>query len=145
MLERWIHGLWPRPGRILLAEDDAELRALVALSLRRDRHEVVELEDGEALFRYFESAALGDQRTPPPDLVVSDVRMPVFAGIDVLRALRDAAIDTPVILVTAFGDPEIQRTAFELDATFLAKPFTMESLRLTVSVILAGTFVDRAS
>ena len=67
-------------------------------------------------------------------LVVSDVRMDRAGGLDVLRTFTDKAPETPVILITAFGDvtgamEAIQRGAYD----YVSKPFNIEELRLTVA------------
>ena len=63
------------------------------------------------------------------DLIVTDLRMPVVTGLAILRGLRAAHCEVPVILMTAFGDDAVRRDAAELGATFLDKPFAMSALR----------------
>jgi CheY-like chemotaxis protein len=115
------------PPRILLAEDDAEMRALVSGDLRRAGYSVVECADGAALLRRLESVnctqGLG------VDLVVADVRMPELTGLEVLEHLRGADPFMPYIVVTAFGSAETRRAAARLGAmAVLDKPFEAEDL-----------------
>lgn len=67
--------------RVLLAEDDSDMRRLVARALRRQGYDVVELRDGQDLLGYLRSSMLRPGQFPPPDLVVSDVRMPRVTGL----------------------------------------------------------------
>jgi DNA-binding response OmpR family regulator len=118
-----------RPAHIVVAEDDPEMRGLVAQSLRRDSHDVSEIGDGARLL-----VRIGRQyRLHEPediiDLIVTDLRMPVITGLAILRGLRAAHCTTPVILMTAFGDDEVRREAAELGAVLLDKPFSMADLR----------------
>lgn len=121
----------PPPARVLLAEDDFELRELLACVLRADGHEVVEACDGNELWALLgESAA--DARAPF-SLVVSDVRMPGMTAFDVLSQLQCALSETPVILITAFGDQTTHLRAQRLGASrVLDKPFDFDDLREAV-------------
>src|SRR3954468_9054175 len=87
----------PSPARLLLAEDDFELRELLACVLRADGHEVVEACDGNELWALLSGESAGECPTPFA-LVVSDVRMPGLSAFDVLVRLQRALSATPVIL-----------------------------------------------
>jgi CheY-like chemotaxis protein len=110
-----------RSPRILLAEDDSEMRALVSDDLRRAGYGVVECAHGAALLRKLEAAS--DEEGLGVDLVIADLRMPEVTGLEVLERLRGADPFTPFILVTAFGSEEIARAAHRLGAILLDKPF----------------------
>lgn len=115
------------PARILLAEDDAEMRALVSGDLRACGYSVVECADGAALLRRLDSSS-HSQRLGV-DLVISDVRMPGLTGLEVLEHLRGADPFTPFIIVTAFGSRETRLAAARLGAVaVLDKPFEMKDL-----------------
>ena len=131
------------PPRILLAEDDAEMRALVSGDLRRAGYGVVECADGAALLQRLDSAnrtvGLG------VDLVVADVRMPELTGLEVLECVRRADPFTPYIVVTAFGSAETRRAAERLGAlAVLDKPFEIKDLlRLVEDAIGAPSWMLR--
>jgi DNA-binding response OmpR family regulator len=122
---------------IALAEDDAEMRRLVAEALRADGYQVIELADGaQLLVRIARQYRI---RNPDEkiDLIISDIRMPVITGLAILKGLRDAHCKTPVILMTAFGDDVARRAALELDAALFNKPFKMGQLRELVRKLLS--------
>lgn len=122
----------PSPARLLLAEDDFELRELLACVLRADGHEVVEACDGTELWALLsgEHAAEGPA---PYALVVSDVRMPGLSAFDVLSRLQRALTHTSVILITAFGDQHTHLRALQLGVSrVLDKPFDCDELRTAV-------------
>jgi DNA-binding response OmpR family regulator len=125
-------------ARILVAEDDSELRALIASELRSSGFEVVEARDGEALLgRIADAVPLGGTGDLY-DMVVSDVRMPKFTAIDVLVGARSLLVRTPVVLITAFGDPKLHERALRLGAAaVLDKPIDMVELAAEIRRILA--------
>jgi DNA-binding response OmpR family regulator len=122
--------------RVLVADDDTEMRRLVAESLRRDDYEVVEESDGGRLLVRIAAIYAFERTVDPFDLIVSDVRMPVCSGLDIVKGLRDAHWTTPVILMTAFGDDETRTRAESLGATLFDKPFRMGDLRAVARVLL---------
>lgn len=115
-------------ARLLLAEDDPELRRMMARALRRRGYAVVEAHDGRELVEVLLRAVTGE-RGLMPALIVSDVRMPGHTGLEVLARLRRIDWRTPVILLTAFGDPETHAEAERLGAAaLLDKPFDLDDL-----------------
>ena len=122
-----------RQPLVLLAEDDAEFRRLLASVLAEDGYEVLEAEDGLALLATIEATLTVRRERPEGFLVVADVRMPGLTGLDVLAILRCAHWATPVILITAFGDEATHAEGRELGAVAVFdKPFSMEQLRCAV-------------
>jgi DNA-binding NtrC family response regulator len=72
------------------------------------------------------------------DLIITDLRMPVIDGMGVLRAVKQAYPDVPVIVVTAFGSPEAKAESYQLGATaFLEKPVDTQRLLATIDRALA--------
>jgi CheY-like chemotaxis protein len=124
------------PYRILLAEDDGDMRQLVADALRSDGHDVVELADGGRLLVDIACRLKAGGDADALDLIVSDVRMPVCTGLQILEALRGANWHTPVILMTAFGDDATRRRAEALTAVLFDKPFDLDDLRTAVTNLL---------
>jgi len=113
--------------KVLLAEDDTEMRRLMARVLEKDGYEVVEAKDGIELLDRIESMVRAGRHHR--FLVVSDIRMPGLSGMDVLAALRCAKWYGPVVLVTAFPDDDTLDEATQLGVSaLLDKPFQTEAL-----------------
>jgi two-component system, OmpR family, response regulator MtrA len=118
-------------AKILIAEDDSDLRLLVSLKLESSGHQVVSVEDG--------SAAAQHCRTIRPDLVILDLMMPGMSGLEVCRFIRadPELTSTPVILLTAraqAADIEAGRAA-GVDE-YLTKPFSPRELAVRVATLL---------
>jgi CheY-like chemotaxis protein len=122
--------------RILVAEDEPSMRRLVADALRGEGYEIVEVADGGRLLVDLASRLKRGEGADSLDLIISDIRMPVCTGLQILAALREAHWTTPVILMTAFGDAATRRHAESLAATLLDKPFDVDALRRAVSRLL---------
>ncbi|MDG6102068.1 response regulator [Dactylosporangium aurantiacum] len=117
---------------ILVADDDMDIRDLVAFKLEQAGYDVVAVDNG--------LAALTEATKNPPDLVVLDVMMPGMSGIDVCRQLRlDAGTKAlPIILLTARaqeGDVEVGFGAGADD--YIVKPFSPRELVSRVEAVLA--------
>ena len=116
---------------VLIADDDDDLRALIAATLRRDDYEVIEARNGAELLEHLNTAMESPNKRP--EMIISDVRMPILSGLGVLSALRRARVSMPVILITVFADTSVRTVAERLGATgVLKKPFDMDDLRTAV-------------
>jgi CheY-like chemotaxis protein len=124
------------PPRILVAEDDAEMRRLVVEMLRGEGYSVTEAADGGRLLVELSRTIVRGEGADELDLIVSDVRMPICTGLQILEQLRASQWETPVILMTAFGDSATRERARELDALLLDKPFFVNDMRVAVARIL---------
>jgi len=126
-----------RTDRILVAEDDLHMRRLIAHALRTCGYRVVEASDGAEVLTRIESTIWRD-RHDSIRAIVADMNMPALTGLDVLAALRCAEVDTPFILITAYGDARMRREAASLGAAaVLDKPFGLTQLRLALRDALA--------
>jgi DNA-binding response OmpR family regulator len=126
----------PAMKRVLLAEDSREIRELLTRALELDGYEVIGFPDGTSLVDYLGDVMHEHTDTAVPDIIVSDIRMPGFSGIDVLSALRRAELQVPVILITAFGNDEIAAEARRLGASLFNKPFDIDDLRTALRYFL---------
>ncbi|ALC14947.1 hypothetical protein DSOUD_0147 [Desulfuromonas soudanensis] len=113
--------------KILLAEDDSDLRELLAFSLFRAGFSVTTCSNGLELLERLEP-------TPTPgekiyDLVLTDLRMPALTGLEVLETLHDLPRRPLFICMTAFGDSATHARARKLGASFtIDKPFDIDRL-----------------
>ena len=116
-----------RPLRVLLVDDDDDLRLLARKALVQGGHQVWEAAGGAEALQFLD--------TSTPDLVVLDLTMPPPDGREVLRIIRSREQTRllPVVILTAHDDEQNARTSFELGATdFLPKPFTPPQLNARV-------------
>jgi DNA-binding response OmpR family regulator len=117
--------------RVLVADDDRDVRTLVRTLLVRAGHEVIEAADGRECLR-----ALYERR---PDLVVLDVGMPGLNGWEALERIRDVA-DVPVLLLTARGDELDRVRGLRAGADdYVPKPFGRQELLARVEALLRRT------
>jgi DNA-binding NtrC family response regulator len=104
-------------GRILVADDEEDVRTFLAESLERAGHEVMQVGDG--------AAAVRAAREEPFDVVLTDLRMPGTDGMTVVRTVRAEQPDVEVIVITAFGDVATAVEAMKLGAfDYMEKPLS---------------------
>jgi CheY-like chemotaxis protein len=119
-------------ARILIAEDEPDIRELVAFTLRFAGHEVIATSNGEE--------AVQQAGLIIPDIILMDVRMPRMTGYDACRIMKADPVlkDIPVVFLSAKGqDSEIQ-TGLDAGAEdYMLKPFAPDQLTERVKVILA--------
>jgi CheY-like chemotaxis protein len=121
-------------AKILIVDDDGNLRTLLGLCFLRCGHSIVVAGDG--------AVGLQCVATHAPDLLVTDVNMPVLDGLELLRQLRaDGHADLPVIVLTARSDQRDAAIVAGADA-FLVKPVPLRELGETAERLLAGRRVD---
>jgi DNA-binding NtrC family response regulator len=125
-------GDYSPAGRVLIVDDEPLVRWALAETLRPRGYVIEEAADAEAAVR-----AVG--RGTPPDVVLLDLRLPGCSDLTLLRALRRSAPRAAIILMTAFGTPEMRDEATRLGAfRVVDKPFEMGSLAGLVSSALAS-------
>lgn len=127
--------------RVLVAEDDPEMRRLVVEALRKDGHQVTEAADGGRLLVHIAEAFDRDPSLSLVDVIVTDVRMPVCTGLEILERLADARWRVPTILMTAFGDEDTRRRAERIGAVLFDKPLSLDALRDAVNRLARGSIV----
>lgn len=111
--------------RVLVVDDDAEMRALLLDVLGRDGYEVVEARDG--------AEAIVALRAGEFDVILMDKNMPGPSGLDLLPGLRRTCPRSRIIMMTAFGDvPSYVEAAERGAVAYLFKPFRMEEMRETI-------------
>lgn len=117
--------------RVLVVEDDPEMRYLLSVVLASDDREIIAVEDGAGA----EQALLGE----PFDLVLLDLILPDIDGRTLLTRLRNDSLTgaVPAVVISARGDPDIREDCHALGAdAFFAKPFDPEALERDVAIRL---------
>lgn len=128
----------PRSARILLAEDDEEIRRALESLLSFDGYEVLAVDNGGELMDYLSSWILGDTDEAPADVIITDIRMPGFNGLSILEGMRARGWTLPVIVISAFGDRDTRERVERLGgAVFFAKPFEPIELERAVEELYA--------
>jgi two-component system response regulator PilR (NtrC family) len=108
--------------RILLVEDDSEMRRLLADELLDEGYAISQAIDGEEAI-----LKLAHEKF---DLMITDLLMPKINGLDLLSEMRKTCPHMPAILITAFGDWSSLSQAYEKGAcNFICKPFKMNDLK----------------
>ena len=114
--------------KLLLVDDEPDLLDQLVKMLTRQRYDVDTAADGEA--------ALDKLFDNPYDLVVLDIMLPKTDGLSVLKEMRAAGIQTPVIMLTAKGAVEDKVKGLDYGADdYLAKPFAMEELMARIRTL----------
>lgn len=113
---------------VLLAEDDDEMRKLLAETLSREGYEVTECHNGVEFLMELEPL-IAKQGPVNFDIIISDIRMPGITGLEMLEELHERKELPPMILITAFGDSETHAQAKRFGAAAIFdKPFEIDDL-----------------
>ncbi len=116
-------------SHILAVDDDDRLRDLLKRYLSREGHDVTTAKDAASARKLMATMTF--------DLVILDVMMPGEDGLSLLKSVREKKSDTPIILLTARGQPSERIEGLKLGADdYLAKPFEPEELALRITSIL---------
>ena len=122
------------PKKILIVEDDANIRELLRLYLEREGYTVLEAENGVEGIKKWKS--------DKPDMLLLDVMMPVMDGWAVCREIR-AESDVPIIMLTANGETADRVSGLEMGADdYIVKPFEVKELLARVHAVLRRTGDD---
>ncbi len=112
-------------ARVLIVDDEGKMRAVLAMALDAEGHEVAEADSGET--------ALTRLETFEPDVVVTVIRMPGMSGLDLLKKIKAGPAPIEVIVMTAYADAASGIEAMRNGAVeYVAKPFEMDEMLLLV-------------
>lgn len=119
------------PYRVLVIEDQRVLLQYLKLMLQRAGYDVVVASNGREGIQILETDLV--------DLVLTDLRMPILDGFDVLRHVQQSRQPVPVVLMTAYGSPGAAEKARRLGAfAYLPKPFDFEELDQVLRQAMTG-------
>lgn len=117
----------PAPPSILVIDDERGFCDVVTVILESQGYEVHQAHHANDAFGMIDAKA--------PDLILTDMMMPEVDGVALIRRLRETPnwADIPVVMISAYSEPEIQENALEAGAAaFMSKPFSASELRSTV-------------
>ena len=111
--------------KILIVDDERSMRDVLSIMLRRAGYDVTLSSDGEEAIAHIDKELF--------DLVITDLKMPKAGGLDVLRAVKESAPESVVLIITAFASAESAVEAMKLGAyDYLTKPFQVDEVQLIV-------------
>ena len=117
-------------AKILLLDDEEQIRRVIALHLGKRGHEVIAGKDGREGLDHLARARF--------DLVLTDLRMPRVSGIELLKAIRQGGLSTPVIVLTAYASIDSAVEAMKLGAAdYIGKPPQLDEITIKVTNLLA--------
>lgn len=118
--------------RVLLVEDEENIRESVTLNLELDGFEVIEAKTGKEALRRFQNEHF--------DLIILDLMLPEMNGMDVCEQIRLTNMKVPILMLTAKGEPEDRIAGLRKGADdYLTKPFHLDELMLRVQNLIKRT------
>ena len=122
--------------RILVVEDDEEMRSLLKDFIEAEGFEIDSVGNGSEAFRILVRELF--------DLVISDIRMPGLTGLDIIPGIKKLQPEAPIIVITAFGSEEVHRRAIERGATaYLENPLRFHDLKTMIHEIMSSKARNR--
>ena len=114
---------------ILVVEDDKNLRKLITTYLQRNKYNTYEATNGEEALNVLDQSYI--------DLIVSDIKMPKMDGYELIKSLREAKYEVPILIITAKSEIEDKKEGFLLGADdYMVKPIDIEEMLLRIQVLL---------
>ena len=114
--------------KILIADDEAQIREILRIYFEKEGFEVIEAEDG--------AAAILKVQSEKPDILLLDIMMPVLDGIEVCKQVRKMS-DLPIIMVTAKDDDDDRIAGLEIGADdYITKPFNILEVKARIKAIM---------
>jgi two-component system alkaline phosphatase synthesis response regulator PhoP len=126
-------------AKILIAEDERDIRDLIEFTLRYAGHEVIKASNG--------AEAVELARQTRPNLILMDVRMPRMTGYEACRALKDIddVKDVPVVFLSAKGQESEMNVGLDAGAyDYILKPFAPDQLTMRIAEILKKFGIEGA-
>ena len=118
-------------ARIVVVDDEPQIRELLATALRREGYQVSTYDDGRA--------ALEEIAREPIDVLITDLRMPGISGLELIRTAKETRPELGSVLITAFASTETAVQALRFGADdYLTKPFGIDDLRKVVQRVLSA-------
>ncbi len=122
-----------RKMKILICEDNSLAMKTLSYVLKKEGYELEQAEDGREALALLQKTVY--------DLLIVDIHLPFRSGLELTRYVRsELKLNTPVVVLTAISDPQMQRQAGELGISgYIVKPFNPEDIIRLIRSILTGT------
>lgn len=116
--------------KILVAEDEPLMLLAIEGKLKNEGYEVIGVADGREALNALEQHS--------PDLVITDILMPVTSGLELISIIKSGSEDLPVIVLSGIGEEDTVMEAFKLGADdFITKPFNPTELAVRVKRLIS--------
>lgn len=130
LIDKWLWDQLPKKKNVLVVDDEK----LIAMDIKKivtlEGHDVITTQSGVEASRAIEDSDI--------DLVFLDLVLPDMSGVEVLKEIKKAKSDLPVVIITGYPDSEIMNQALELGPiSVLKKPFNREQIRDLLKILLA--------
>lgn len=130
-------------GRVLIIDDEAEIRRNLTVGLAQEGYSAVACPDGISAIHELNSAR---EKGIAYDYLVTDIFMPDIDGLKILKVIKIQHPDLPVLVITGFGDESLKLTALsELNTGYLDKPFEIPDLVKTLENLSPGSTAEKAA
>lgn len=121
-------------GKILIVEDEKELRDVISLFLRSEGFSVLEAENGETALAIFQNSK--------PDLIILDIMLPDISGFDICRKIRETS-DASIIFLTALSGDDYYMIGYQAGADdYIAKPFKASIIAMKAKRMIRKTMKE---
>jgi CheY-like chemotaxis protein len=123
-------------ARILIAEDETDIRNLISFTLKFSGYEVIDTSNGEEAYKKVLELAANNM---PPDLILMDIRMPRMTGYEACERIKanEMLREIPIVFLSAKGQESEIKTGLEAGATaYIIKPFAPDQLTEKVRELL---------
>jgi DNA-binding response OmpR family regulator len=113
------------PKRVLIVDDEPDVLETLAAMVSSGGYDVVTLGDFEDAKKYVTET--------PPDILVTDVRLGAYNGLQLAVLMRSTHPQSPIVVLSAFDDPTLRAEAAHLHAVYLAKPVSKKELLVCIA------------
>ena len=130
LIDKWLWDQLPKKKNVLVVEDEKLVAMDIKKIINTEGHEVITAPNGIDALRLIEDSQI--------DLVFLDLVLPDINGVEILKGIKKAKRDLPVVIITGYPDSEIMNQALELGPiSALKKPFNREQIRDLLKILLA--------
>ncbi len=121
-------------NRILIADDEAALLKTMAFTLKRKGYETITFKDGYTAYKEIMEAFHNSNNY---NLIITDIQMPELSGLELIKRVREAGVDTPILAITGYGNTDLIVDLMRAGCQdYLDKPFSINELINRISKLI---------